>query len=231
MFDEAYIEECLRAGDVRPANGTLWAMAFDPRRETIRVDGVGTLQIALKTESGIVIPEKGNPLMGAYTSVQYVVLALGRESRDQWSWEDGGVYPYVIIAARAAAGLNQGSGKKYMNFKWDEIMAVGNPEGEWPPMSPAPGYVMIEEEQATSERESGLVIASAEVNYRMENPSIIWGRVVSVPKDGSEEDVSVGDRVAVPYSRAAGGTEWLEAEGGLRVVPSDEILMVDDAAD
>ena len=225
------IEEMLKSGNIRPVRGTLWGMAYT-EAEVERIEGIGGVKVASVLDSGLVLPSLTDEVADSYQSVMYVVLAIGNEEPGQWSWEESGVKPYVIVASRAAAGMNQGE-RKWMNLKWSEIMAIGEPIGSDPPMRPAPGYILIKEDDKTNDRESGVLASNAEMAYHYENPGIVWGTVLSLPKvkdfDGSNLDgLKVGDRVAAPYTRASGGTEWLTAEDGMRVLPINEVLMVQD---
>jgi len=226
-----YIERMLKDGNVRPARGTIWAMAYT-EAEFERIDGIGTIKLGATLDSGLVLPSLSDDVSDSYKSVMYVVLAIGPEEPGQWSWEAAGVRPYVMVASRAAAGMNQGD-RKWMNLKWNEIMAIGEPKDQWPPMRPAPGYILIQEEEKMNDRESGVVASNVDMAYHYENPGIVWGEVLSLPKDtGFAETfldgLKVGDRVAAPYTRASGGTEWLTAEDRMRVLPINEVLMVDD---
>ncbi len=99
-----YIERMLRDGNVRPARGTLWAMAYTDA-EFERIDGIGTIKLGATLDSGLVLPSLSDEVSDSYKSVMYVVLALGSESPEQWSWEGSGVRPYVMVASRAAAGM------------------------------------------------------------------------------------------------------------------------------
>ncbi len=77
-----------------------------------------------------------------------------------------------------------------------------------------------------------MVASSGDMAYHYENPGIVWGKVLSLPRDISFgetflDGLKVGDRVAAPYTRASGGTEWLTAEDRMRVLPINEVLMVD----
>ena len=230
-----YMENLLKQGNVRPARGTVWAMAYSDV-ELEMIEGIGTVKLESKLESGLVLPSLSTDTSDAYKSVMYVILAVGAEEPGQWSWEEVGIEPYVMVASRSAAGMNQGqSDRKWMNLKWNEIMAIGEPLGSWPPMRPAPGFILIQEEEKMNERESGVIASSGDMAYHYENPGIVWGEVLSLPKvkDFGEtflDDLEVGDRVAAPYTRASGGTEWLTAEDRMRVLPINEVLMVDDVA-
>lgn len=232
------IESAIEAGNVRPARETVWAMAWTPGAETIEVDGIGRVKAKGVTDSGLILASDRTAFADDYRAELFIVVAIGNEGPEQWSWADAGLEEFVAIAVRPIAGIET-KGSRFRNFKWTEIMAIGNQDEAGVPMLPAPGYVLLQmdDDKAEDER-GGVLVSNPQTLHHLGHRGMRWGTVLALPKCewtdpdefGMPDKLAVGDRVAVPYGRHNGATEWLEAEDGMKVVPLKDVMLREEAS-
>ena len=237
--NDAFLADALKNKNVRPPRGALYCEMYSPGVTYEEVEGIGTIKVKAKTESGIVLTDASTTETEAVTAYLYVVRALGNPPDDwhtlfidrerSWpvnTWTEQAIDVGTVIAIRPVAGIGQSKTSRFKQVRYDEIVAIGRPldEVDYPPMLPAPGWVMLEMDDNEGAELGGLLV-SAGVAPRLESGSVDWGTVVAVPRGLSyeDEDVAIGDRVGIPYHRGAGATEWLDFAGGLRAVPFDNV--------
>ena len=239
---DEYISQALDEGRIRPLSGFLWAERLQTE-EVESVEGLGNVRVSGKTDSGLVLIDMNDSETEMIDSFLFVVRVLGNDPNDwhfryfererSWnaSWGSQRIGVGTVIAVRPVSGVGQSKTSHFRQFRWDEVVAVGRPldEDAYPDMLPAPGWVLLQmdadEEQTTG---SGLVLGGA-INKRLYDGRMDWGTVVALPHGLEDEySVTLGDRVGTPYHRGAGATEWLDFDGGLRAVPYDDLLLVEE---
>lgn len=235
MSDE-YISDMLDDEKLRPVRGSVWCEKYTPGRERLMVEGLGVVSVADETESGIVLIS-GDAETDLVKASLLVVRAIG-EAPENWSvrfldraragrkvdkvypcdWENQRIEVGTVIAIRAVAGEGQVKNSRFIQVRYDEIVAIGTPlDADEIPMLPAPGWVLVE--PLPEPQEASIFIGG------METSQSEWGRVLGTPR-GLYGDVSTGDVVAYPLHRVYGATEYVTFEGGLRAVPVYDLLAV-----
>lgn len=246
MFSDEFLSEQLDKGKLRPVRGSMWCEKYEGARASLDVEGLGVVDYTDITDSGIVLVSTMDSSANKVRAELYVVRAIGGKPI-KWStrWADRGnewehpenvdvVYATTfeeqrvgigtIIAARAIAGESQGATSRFVQIRYDEVVAIGTPiEEDSIPMLPAPGWVLVEKDTVNEELASGLYKGEGTV---YNNGSVLWGTIVGVPRN-TPCSVEVGDNVAIPMFYGAGATEYIEFEDGrFRVMPEADLLAI-----
>lgn len=247
MFSDDILEEYLEAGKLRPVAGSLWCEKYTGAKAQLEVEGLGIVNYTDVTDSGIVLVSNTTEETDNIRAELYIVRAVGREP-EKWStrWASRGpewehpenvdvvynttfeaqkVLEGTVIATRSIAGESQGSDSRFVQIRYDEIVAIGTPVDEDSlPMLPAPGWVLVEKDEVEEELESGLYKGTGTV---YDNGFVLWGTIVGIPRE-TPCGVEVGARVAIPLFYGAGATEYVEFENGqFRVMPEADLLAVE----
>lgn len=236
-------------GEVRPYPGSLFGKVITSS-EKEDVCGMGFVNVTARTESGVVLVSTDSVEKEAWTSAEYLVLAVGDLPREGWhfrfdrgertwdaTWESCGITEGTVISVRSIAGVGIRQGHLELHqIRWDEIVAIGRPPEESPEdpcrSLPAPGWLMLKMFREESVSGGGIILSSGELADRTTHGHADRGHVVAFPRgleDVTRESLGgadIGSTVYVPYHRDAGATEWVDFPGGYRAVPLDDTLAV-----
>lgn len=228
---DTYIRELLLAGRLTPKPGSLWC---EKLFETKQLDLPGIGQVTgTMTASGLVLVGNKSTQDEAVRSKVVLVRAVG-EPPPRWStrwfdkervwpteWSEQGIDIGTVIMVRAVAGVEQGIDDKYIEIRYDEIVAIGQPVGtDGPDMLPAPGWILLDVDPGDDEHVGAVWVGEA--RDALENNHIQWGVVHGLP-EGYDGSLGVGDRVGFPRYV---WTEYVQT-GSLRYMPQDEVLCVE----
>jgi len=205
-------------GRVQCLKGTLLAIKYHPDRKLEQVEGVGLVKYRDAGE-GLIVPILDGVLGDNFKAIYLVVIALGEADpgRFGWTWADQALERGTIIAINSRAGLNQSSESDFLQVRQDEIAVIGE--------LPAPGWVLVQEDDTTPQV-GNILVSSGALAGRLESKGELWGTVLAVaPDDPTLDGLGQGDRVAIPYRVTGGGaTEFLTFDGGIRAVPTGDVL-------
>lgn len=228
------LSQYLDAGTIRPRTGHLLCEKITEGK-SLEIEGIGVVNGTV-TPGGLVIVGAHSEGEEAIRSKLLVVRAMGATPRSwkfrffskerDWgtNWAEQNIEVGTVIAVRSVAGVEQDVDSLFLEVRYDEICAVGQPEGTGGlDMLPAPGWVAVELDRHP-ETIGGLHIRGEAVDV-LTNGQIEWGTVVGLPAGYSDEGLKVGDRVGWDRYRYQ---EFMMA-GGLRFMPLDEVLVVQDA--
>ena len=229
MINDRWIEGALQSGRIRPVKGTVWAQKF--------------LQEPV-TSAGIIIPDLKTSEDRAFEAEMYVIRAMGEpiafdvescEIHDticyKYDWDSQTIDIGTVVGCTPAAGLNQERFSEYIQLRWDEIVAIGQPLDEDGglsdsdyPMLPAPGWFLIQVDNRSYE--GAIHIPNPEAEAFVANRSCVWGQIVGEARGWkSSAGLSLGDLLCVPRFAHSTGAIWLEVEkGALRFVREHDVL-------
>lgn len=232
---DRYIRDLLRTGKLRPKAGHFWCEKVFENKE-IEIDGVGTVSGVLHA-SGLVLVGGKSTQDEAVRSKLVVVRALGGEPpawRTRWfhkertwpaTWESVGVAPGVALLVRAVSGVEQANDAQFIEIRYDEIVAVGQPhDAPGPDMLPAPGWLLVDIDPGSDTRIGSIYTTGSDHRDALENNRIQWGTVTGLP-NGYDGELTLGDRAG--FARFD-WTEYVQA-GMMRYMPQDEVLCVEGA--
>jgi hypothetical protein len=142
------------------------------------------------------------------------------------SFEEQKIEVGTVLAVRAIAGSEQDSSSHFIQVRYDEICAIGKPFDEVGgfDMLPAPGWVLVQKDEATTPK-------STLYNYDSLAQVMVdgwgtWGTIIELPRGVNSNDLRVGDHVMFPSHAGVGSTEYVEFGGGIRCLPLEDILLV-----
>lgn len=239
MTNDDYLEAMLEEGRVRPLPGHLYAAKLT-KNQHVELAGYGDIAVSEIRDSGLVIVSNDTKEAEHYKALSCVVLTRG-EDPDRWTtrWYDKrrdwgttfaqqGIEEGTIVTIRAVAGVDQTKGSRYLQLRYDEINAIGQPEGEdTPDMLPAPGWVLVKLHEEESQERGGLQLYDGLVEL-LDHGNMRYGTVIGLPRGYTDGDIAVGDTICFPTHTGVGATEFIEFEGGLRCLPIDDVLGVQD---
>jgi hypothetical protein len=133
----------------------------------------------------------------------------------------------TVLATRAVSGSEQDRASKFIALRYDEICAIGKPleETDGFEMLPAPGWVLVQKDESKA-RAGALIHSYAGLDQMMADGCATWGTVLELPHGVNSNDLRVGDRVMFPSHAGVGATEYIEFGGGVRCLPLEDILLV-----
>lgn len=234
--DDSYLEAMLEEDRVRPMPGFLIGMK-DTKNSVVEVEGFGNVSVSGTTASGLAIVSNDNEMAEHYKALLVTAVVVGpppdkwkcrwyKKKRD-WhtTWQEQGIDVGTKLAFRAVAGVEQERGSRFVQLRYDEICAIGQPEGsDGPDMLPAPGWVLVQMCEE-SEYKGSLELYSG-LSDVLNNGNMSYGVVIGLPRGYSDGDMEVGDTICFPTHTAVGATEYVTFEGGLRCLPMDDVLGV-----
>lgn len=240
MDADAYLEAMLEEDRVRPLPGHLIGMKVT-QNEHVDLEGYGKVAVSGVTAGGLVLVSNDTKEAEHYKAKLVTVLVLGDEP-DQWkcrwfdksrNWKttfaEQGIDLGTVVAVRAVSGVDQVKGSKFLQLRYDEISAIGQPEGsDGPDMLPAPGWVLVRIESPEKIDRGVLVYDGLE--QVLQEGNMTYGTVIGLPRGYPFSDIKVGDRICFPTHTGVGATEFVDFEGGLRCLPIDDVLGVEDVA-
>jgi hypothetical protein len=232
MFDDNYWEKVIADGTVRPLKGHLTCEKYH-KSVVEHVEGIGDIPITGVTEGGLVLVGEDDSEAEDVKAFMLRVRVVG-EDPEAWKFRFFGkerdykstfaeqrVRPGVIIAVRGVAGANQSKNSHIIDVRYDEIVAIGTPKGEFPAMLPAPGWVLVEHLDPAPK--SRLHISAGAEQITQEG-NVRWGRIIALPRGTSSDGLEVGNEVCFPSHGGVGATEQLQFEDGrLRALPLDDV--------
>ena len=248
MYSDSEMEQLIDNNQIRPVRGSLWCEKYIPGKASVEVRGLGMVDFTDVTESGIILVASTTKESDSVTANLYIVRAMGSDP-DKWSsrwtqrdlntwenprksdmvWNENWASQHIgigtLIAIRAGSGANQETFSKFLQVRYDEIVAIGTElASDEIPMLPAPGWVMIQKDENTGVTASGIYRGEGQV---YEKGWVLWGRVIGLPLGYEDDDLHVSDHVAIPLHYGAGASEYIEFEGTIRCVPMDDVLIVE----
>lgn len=233
---DRYIRDMLRAGRLRPKAGHLWCEKLFENTD-IEVAGVGTVSGVVHAGTGLVLVGNKSTQDEAVRSKLVVVRAVGPEPY-KWStrwfskkrtwdatWAGLGIEPGVALIVRAVAGVEQANDARYIEIRYDEVIAVGQThDAPGPDMLPAPGWLLVDVDPGDDTQVGRIFAVSAEHRDALEHNQMQWGAVLGLPA-GYDGDLALGDRIG--FTRFE-WTEYVQC-GNMRYMPQDEVLCVEGA--
>lgn len=229
---EKYIGEMLDRNVIRPKQGHLLCEKLSDV-PTVSVEGLGEVSGSLSA-GGLLVVTKQTEEDAAIRSKLCVVRAMGKdpvEWNNRWfgkerdfktDWKGQRVDIGSVIGIRAIAGVEQALADKFIEVRYDEIGAIGQPPDDGPDdMLPAPGWVFLDVSLDAGDTKLGSLYFRPEMKDVLENGGISWGRVLALPRDYRDGELVVGDEVC--FDRAK-NEEYMMLEGSIRAMPQDELL-------
>lgn len=225
MTNDSYMTEMLDRGAMRPLRGHLIAEKIQEQEHV--------------SKAGVIIPQFERPEDALTKHNLLVVRALGRppgewrcryferEFDHQTSWEEQGIEVGTVVVARAVAGQGQATDSAFVQLRYDEIAAIGAPvDDERADMYPAPGWVMMVKDVDHGDTSEGGVYVGSQRAEVFAEGQLIWGSVTGLAKWDRlvRGQLVIGDRIGVPRYNP---TEFIELEGGIRLVPFDDVLAIE----
>jgi hypothetical protein len=228
---------------VRPLPGFLWCEEVPDYVERT-VLGLGKVRVAA-IRSGLYIPPESkdsNPLKGRLL----VVRSVGENPR-QWhqrwfrrernwgtTWQEQAIDEGSLLVVRKVAGHALGPDSPWLQVRHDEVCAIGVRQDEDYPvdMRPAPGWVGVQLDDLPSEQQRGGLWVRAGIRQIVEDGQGTWATVVALPRgfDEGTEGIRMGDKVLIPSHEGVGATEFVEFGKGLRFLPFEDVLAVEQPA-
>lgn len=229
---DIYIRELLLKGALRPKPGSLWGEKLFENKQ-LELQGIGTVTGTV-TDSGLVIVGAKSTQDEAVRSKVVLVRAVGEppprwhtrwfDNERTWptDWDEQGVDVGTVVMVRAVAGVEQGVDDKYIEIRYDEIVAIGQPlDTDGPDMLPAPGWLLLDVDPGQEDTIGKVWVGDS--RDALENNQIQWGIVKALPV-GYDGTLRLGNRVGFPRFV---WTEYVQV-GEMRYMPQDEVLVVSD---
>lgn len=226
--------------NVRPLPGFLWCEEV-PDHVVRNVPGVGNVRVA-EVRSGLYIPPESkdtNPLKGRLIVVRRVgedpikwnQRWFGRERDWRTTFAEQRIEEGSLLVVRKVAGCQLGD-SPWFQVRHDEVCAVGVPHDEDYPvdMRPAPGWIGVQLDRLPDEQKQGGLWVRAGIRQIQEDGQGTWATVVAEPRgaDTVGDGLRIGTRVLIPSHEGVGATEIVEFGRGLRFLPLDDVLAVED---
>lgn len=232
------IHDLIESGRLRAKAGHLWAekLTFG---QTFDTPGFGPVN-GTTTASGLVLVSNKSQTDESVLAKLLVVRVLGpdperwsfrygknRKERDwKTSWQEQKVEVGTVVAIRSVAGIEQDKEDRYIEVRYDEICAIGQPDdGTEHDMLPAPGWVMLDIglEHKSEKTAAGLFIRP-ELQDVLEDATgcMKWGKIAAVPVGYPDSELEVDLEAGFDRYQIM---EYMDA-GKYRFCPQDEILAV-----
>lgn len=227
MSNESYLGQVLDEGKIRPLAGHLIAEKLVTQDYT--------------SPSGVIIPRFDKPEDELTKHNLLVVRALGKPP-DKWhtryfqweydhdtTWAEQGIEVGTVVVARAVAGVGQSSDSPYVQLRYDEIAAIGAAaDDDRADMYPAPGWVMMVQDVDHGDTSAGGIYVGSERAEVFAEGALVWGVVTMLAKwdPMTRGTLVIGDRIGVPRYNP---TEFIQLEGGIRLVPFDDVLVIEES--
>ncbi len=241
MTDE-FLEEMLDQGRVRPLPGHLYAAKLTKNRP-VDLDGYGQIAVSEVRDSGLVVVSGDTQEAEHYKALNCVILAVGEdppEWKTRWfhkkrdwntSFAEQRIGEGTVVSIRAIAGVDQVKGSRFLQLRYDEISAIGQPEDEdVPDMLPAPGWVLVKLREAQAPERGGLVLYDGLADV-LDHGNMTFGTVLALPRGYSDGDLKAGDSICFPTHTGVGATEFIEFDDGIRCLPLDDVFGCEETVD
>jgi len=239
MNDDQFLEQALLDDKFRPMPGYVICIK-DTKNKVLDVEGLGAITISEERESGLVLISNETKLGENYKSLLVTVVCVGREP-DAWecrwfkkkrnwntSFKDQGIDVGTVLGVRAVSGVDQTKGSDFVLLRYDEISVIGQPlDFDGPDMLPAPGWVLVSILDSGIQNHGGLQIKQT-IEEIVQHGFMTRGRVVALPRGYSDGEYAVGDIICFPTHTGVGATEFIEFDGGLRALPMDDVLAIEE---
>lgn len=237
MNDE--LGELLEQGRLTPVDGCLIGRKLN-WGSTVDVAGLGVTSVKETRGSGLVVVDLGSPEEAALSHTAVVVLALGKtparwrtrflnvEFDHRTSWAEQKIEVGTVVYARGVAQAPLGVSSEFVQLRYDDLAGIGAPldqEGG-PDVLPAPGFVLVKKDEY--EDKVGSLYVDSKYAEVLEEGAGAWGTIVGLARGdrlAAEDGLAVGTRIGFPRYQL---TEYVDLEGGLRLLPLDDVLMVDE---
>ena len=232
------VRALLDAGKLRPKKGSLWCEKLLEHDE-ITVDGVGVVTGSVTSSGLVLVGSGGNSQDQSVKSKLLLVRAVG-ESPDAWSFRyfdkerNWGALTFAsqnvdvgtVLCVRAVSGKELEADARFIEVRYDEIVAIGQPEGVGEhDMLPAPGWVLLDMTVDAQDCKVGIIYVREDAYDVVSNGEAQWATVLALAGGASEVDgMEQGSRVLVDRYKF---TEYVQI-GNLRFVPIDEVLGVEE---
>ena len=232
------LHDLIEAGRLRAKAGFLWAEKM-VLGQVYDVEGFGPV-VGSSTQSGLLLVSNKSQGDETIRTKLLIVRVLGpdpevwsfRDSNNlgerDWvtTWSEQKVGVGTVIAIRAVAGVEQDKEDRYIQVRYDELCAIGQPDdGTEFDMLPAPGWVMLDIGLGgRSETMTSGLFVRPELQDVLEDGTgcLKWGRVVALPAGYSDGVLTPGQDAGFDRYRVM---EYMDA-GPYRFVPQDEILVM-----
>lgn len=226
---DIYIRELIQAGKLKPKPGHMWCRKIYENKK-INIAGLGQVTGTV-SPSGLVVVGAKDTQDEAVLSRLVVVMALGdeppawrfrffdRERDFKTSLAEQGVAVGTALMIRAVAGVAQDSTDAFIEVRYDEIVAIGQTEGEHD-MLPAPGWIALDMTTDEGDGRIGSIFVRPDAIDAVRDGQLHWGQVLALPV-GYDGTLIEGDHVAVDRFQF---TEYMQV-GKTRYVPQDEVLV------
>lgn len=235
------LEDLLKAGKVRPVKGSLIGLKYVP--DLVDTGTAAGRVKGEKTTSGLVLvqgPEDAEDALTKHTIA--MVVALGEdpvkwESRFGFSefdhkttWADQRIELGTLVFVRAVAAAPLGVDSDFVQLRYDDIAGVGVPLSEdvTAPCYPAPGWLLVKLDEHEA-KVGGIIVPSAQYAEVLQEGAGQWGTISVLPRNDIliAGSLKVGDRVLFPRYQL---TEYIDLEGGFRLLPFEDVLSVEEEA-
>lgn len=231
------LEDLLKAGRVRPVRGSLIGLKYVP--ELVDAGQFGKIK-GERTDSGLVVvkgEETSEDALTKHTTV--MVVALGDDPEawksrfdfiewdHQTTWAKQRIEVGTLVFVRAVAAAPLGVDNDFVQLRYDDIAGVGVPLTDsynTGPCYPAPGWVLVKLDEF-NDKVGSLIVPSAQYAEVLQEGAGQWGTVSVLPRDNNVIDLKPGDRVLFPRYQL---TEYIDLEGGFRLLPFEDVLMVEE---
>lgn len=253
MQDVRMLDEIFDRNGVRPMRGYVICEKYI-ETSRVYVDGFGWVDSRGFSDGGLLLVSKQTQEQEYVNATRYVVRRIGTTPYEwrfrclstggSWNGPRPGdpiernfhttfaqqrVVEGTVLAARAVSGTQQDRASRFVALRYDEICAIGKPldEPEGFEMLPAPGWVLVQKESSEARKDRLEVYEG--LQQMIQNGNGTWGRILEIPREVNTNGLRVGDRVMFPTHAAVGATEYIEFGGGIRCLPLEDVLLVQEA--